>query len=86
MKNEILLDEQTKIVLLDDLNYSLQFARKSEKKGIVWVNEGYYPSLISLCESYIDTHPLRSDKVIDSLEKLIDCIKEAKETLIKAIK
>lgn len=85
MKNKIIpLDKNARIVI-DSGNYILQYRRKSETQ-ISWRRGKYFSDLTALCLDYLNSSPERAENAINSIQKLIDVIKESESKIIKFLK
>ena len=75
MNHIIPIDENARI-LVEPLNFTLQYRRISKTK-ISWRTGGYFSDIASLIAEYIKTSPQRADNAIMSLEELTATLREA---------
>ena len=91
--NYIKIDENSRI-LLEDNNYTLEYRVKTglkpdgtkSLKEFKWILGGYYPTLASLCTSWVENAPSHQnpDK-IQSLRDIVVCLQEAEKHITKLI-
>lgn len=84
MNRIIQIDENTRVKLLAD-NFMLQLKVKTRTNRIAWHTEGFYPTLISLCQSYLNHAPYRAIRATERFEKLLEVVRRAEETLKKLV-
>ena len=92
--NKVKIDDTTRILVEDD-NYTLEYKVKSglkpdgtkSTKEFKWVLGGYFPTIEQVLNDYVKNAPShQKDGSIQSLQDIIDCIREARETIKKLIK
>ncbi len=78
------IDENAR-VLVEPLNFTLQYRRISKMK-ISWRTDGYFSDMASLIAEYLNMSPQRADNAIMSLEELVATIREAEKRLCEMIR
>ena len=86
IEKSIKIDENNRIEIIPK-NYIWKIRRvvKNKQTGIEsleWITEGYYPDVVSICQSYIKDAPRNADEAIRSVTGVINAIKKAEQTVI----
>ena len=81
----IFIDENNKIEIITG-NYIWRIRKLIRDKNsntdvLKWTTDGYYPDLVSICQSYIKDAPRNSEAQIKSLQDIVDAIEKADKTI-----
>ena len=81
MDRIVLIDKNTRIKIIPD-NFILQRAQKSKlKKTISWKSEGYFQTIESIANYYLNSFPYRDMKGTRDFRELIRVVKSAQDKI-----
>jgi len=85
MDRIVSIDKNTRIKIIPD-NFILQRAQKSKlKKTISWKSEGYFQTIESIANYYLNSFPYRDMKGTRDFRELIRAVKTAQEKILSLI-
>jgi hypothetical protein len=81
MKKVITIDDKTRLKIISS-NFILQRLSVSKnKKLIAWKTEGYFPTLESLCNYYLNSYPYRAIEGSRDFKELLRVVNLAQENI-----
>ena len=85
MDRIVLIDKNTRIKIIPD-NFILQRLSMGKlKKSTTWKYEGYFPTLESLSNHYLNSSPYRTIEGTEDFRELIKVVKSAQEEILSLI-
>jgi hypothetical protein len=80
-KKIIKIDKKTRVKIISENFIFQRLCVSKNKKRIAWKTEGYFPTLESLCNYYLNSYPYRAIEGSRDFKELLRVVKLAQENI-----